>query len=87
MQLYLFIYLFILLLYNTSKEYNSEIGTKKKKVFGFFGKDYVRTKIVINNETLEQVSQFTYLSCSMSYQFSIDVEFKLEKFFTINRYY
>jgi len=31
-------------------------------------------------ETLEQVSQFTYLDCSISYQFSNDVEFKLAKF-------
>jgi len=38
---------------------------------------------------LEQVSQFTYLCCSISYQFSNDVEFKLAKFLqlisTINR--
>jgi len=76
------------LLYNISKEYNLEIATKKKKVFGFIGTDQLRTKIIINDETPEQVSQFTYidcsishqftyLGCSISYQFSIDVEFKL----------
>jgi hypothetical protein len=32
------------------------------------------------DETLEQVSQFTYLGCSISYQFSNDVEFKSAKF-------
>ena len=64
-----------------------EIATKNMKVFGFVGTDHLRTKIAINNETLEQVSQFTYLGCSISYQFSNDVEFKLSKFFTINRYY
>ena len=32
------------------------------------------------DETLEQVSQFTYLGCRISYQFSNDVEFKLAKF-------
>jgi len=36
--------------------------------------------LIINDETLEQVSQFTYLGCSISYQFSGDVEFKLAKF-------
>jgi hypothetical protein len=36
--------------------------------------------MIISDETLEQVSQFTYLGCSMSYQFSNDVEFKLTKF-------
>jgi len=57
-----------------------EIATKKTKVFDFVGTDHLRTKIIINDETLEQVSQFTYLSCSISYQFSNDVEFKLAKF-------
>jgi len=50
------------------------------KVFGFTGADHLRTKIIINDETLEQVSQFTYLSCSISYQFSNDIESKLAKF-------
>jgi len=63
-----------------SKEYNLEIATKKTKVFGFVGTDHLRTKIIINNETLEQVSEFTYLGCSVSYQFSNDVESKLAKF-------
>jgi len=70
----------VYLLYNISKEYNLEIATKKMKVFGFFGNDHLRTKIIINDETLEQVSQFTYLGCSLSYQFFNDVEFKLTKF-------
>ena len=61
------------------KEYNLEIATKKAKVFGFVGTDHIRTKIIINNETPEQVSHFTYLGCSISYQFSNDVEFKLAK--------
>ena len=34
---------------------------KETKVFGFVGTDHLRTKIIINNEKLEQVSQFTYL--------------------------
>ena len=46
----------------------------------FVGTDHLRTKIIINDETLEQVSEFTYLRCSISYQFSNDVEFKLAKF-------
>ena len=57
-----------------------ETATKKTKVFGFVGIDHLRTKIIINNETLEQVNQFTYLGCSISYQFSNDVESKLAKF-------
>ena len=70
----------VYLLNSISKEYNLEFATKKTKVFGFVGADHLRTKIIINNETLEQVSQFTYLGCSISYQFSNDVESKLAKF-------
>ena len=44
-----------------------EIATKKTKVFGFVGKYHLRTKIIVNDERLEQVSQFTYLGCGISY--------------------
>jgi hypothetical protein len=54
----------VYLLYKISKEYNLEIATK---IFGFVGTDHLRTKIILNDETLEQVSQFTYLGCSVSY--------------------
>jgi len=57
----------VYLLYNISKEYNLEIATKKTKVFGFVGTDHLRTKVIISDETLEQVSQFTYVGCSISY--------------------
>jgi len=67
-------------LYNKSKEFNLEIATNKTKVFGFVGTDHLRAKIIINDEILEQVNQFTYLGCSLSYQCSNDVEFKLAKF-------
>jgi len=50
------------------------------KVFGFVETDHLRTKIIINDETLVQVSQFTYLGCSIFYQFSNDVKFKLATF-------
>jgi len=53
---------------------------KNTKVFGFAGTDHLRTKIIINDETLKQVNQFTYLGCGMSYQFSNDVESKMAKF-------
>jgi len=79
----------VYLLYKISKEYNLEITTGKTKVFGFVGTDHLRAKIIINDETLDQVNQFTYLGCSISYQFSNDVELNLAKFLqligTINR--
>jgi len=41
---------------------------------------FIVYKIIVNVETLEQISQFTYLGCSVSYLFSNDVEPKLAKF-------
>jgi hypothetical protein len=70
----------VYLLYNKSEVCNLEIATNKTKVFGFVGTDHLRTKIIINDEILEQVNQFNYLGCSISYQYSNDVEFKLAKF-------
>ena len=61
-------------LYNKSKEFNLEIATNKTKVFGFVGTDHLRAKIIINDEILEQVNQFTYLGCSLLCQCSNDVE-------------
>jgi len=54
-----------------------KLPQKKTKVFGFVGADHLKTKIILNDETLEQISQFAYLGCSISYQFSNDVESKL----------
>jgi len=56
-----------------------EIATKKDESISF-GTDNTRTKIIINDETLEQFSQFTNLGYGISYQFPNDVEFKLAKF-------
>ena len=53
----------------------NDTRTPQCQVFGFVGTDQLRTKIIINNETLEQVKQFTYLACNVSYQFCNDVEF------------
>ena len=39
----------------------------------------LKKKIIINDETLEQTSQFTNLRCITSYKFSNDVELKLAK--------
>ena len=46
----------VYLLYSISKEYNLEIATKKTKIFGFVGADHLRTKIIINDETLQKLA-------------------------------
>jgi len=56
-----------------------ETATKKTRVFGFAETDHLRTKIIKNDETLEQFKQFTYPGCSISHQFSNDVESNLAK--------
>ena len=48
----------VYLLYNISKEYNLEIAAKMTEVFGFVEADQLRTKIIINDETVEQVQSF-----------------------------
>jgi hypothetical protein len=70
----------VYLLNKIFKDYILEIARKKTKVFDFVGSDHLRTKMIINAETLEHVSQFTYLGRSISYQFFNDVESKLAKF-------
>jgi hypothetical protein len=46
----------------------------------FLGKDPVRSKICINNKTLEQVITFNYLGCALSYEGEKDVPSKISKF-------
>jgi len=58
---------------------------QKTNVFGFLGADHLGTKIIINDETLELFSEFTYLDCSICYHFSNDVESKLEKLLQLIR--
>ena len=40
----------------------------------------MKTKIVINNTTLEQVNRFKYLVCSVSYESEYDIREKMYKF-------
>jgi len=71
----------VYLLHRISKEYNFEIVTKRGRCLVFFGTDYLRIKTIINGKKMEQFSQFTYLGCSISYQFSNDVEFNKQHFY------
>ena len=46
----------------------------------FKGKEPIRTKIVIENEVIEQVSHFNYLGCDLTYEYENEVQQKLHKF-------
>jgi len=49
-------------------EYGFKISVQKKKSMAFKGWDTVRTKIVIDNKTIEQVNLFNYLGNTISYE-------------------
>jgi hypothetical protein len=46
----------------------------------FCGKWPVRSKLILDNRPIEQVSKFIYLGCQLSHQGEVDVNHKLEKF-------
>jgi hypothetical protein len=71
------------------KEYHLEISIPKTKVLPFHGKTPVRSKIVINNDPMQQVSHFWYLESVVSYKKDNDIETKPQRYEiicgTINR--
>jgi hypothetical protein len=50
------------------------------KIMAFSGKDPDRSKIYINNKTLEQVNTFNYLGYILSYEGEKDMPAKISKF-------
>jgi hypothetical protein len=56
------------------------ISIKKTKIMVFSGKDPVRSKICINNKTLEQVNTFNYLGYILSYEGEKDMPSKISQF-------
>jgi hypothetical protein len=55
-------------------------STKKTKIMAFRGKYPTTTKILIYNETTEQVSHFKYLGCDVMYEINNDIQNELNKF-------
>lgn len=64
----------------TSKKYNMRISSSKTKVMAFKGKYPVRCKIVVNDKIIEQVSNFVYLGCDVSYDRPKDLRNKVNRF-------
>lgn len=62
------------------KDYNLKISLTKTKAMGFLGTRHLRTKIVIEDKIIEQVSSFNYLGCNVSYCENNDVNNKINKF-------
>ena len=61
-----------------AREYSLTISVRKTKTTAFKGKYPARTKIVINNSTLEQVSRFKYLGCAVSCESEYDIREKID---------
>ena len=50
-----------------TRKFNLKISTTKAKSMDFQGKEHMRTKIVMNGKITEQVRDFNYLGCNISY--------------------
>lgn len=66
-----------------SSDYNLKISTTKTQILAFRGKYPVRSKIILNGTTLEQVAAFNYLGCYVTYNEDKDLSVKLNKFQSI----
>lgn len=57
-----------------------EISPEKTKAMAFKGSYPVRTKIILENKAIEQVSKFNFLGCEITYTTETDINNKLNKF-------
>ena len=64
----------------SKRKFNFKISTTKTKSMGFQGKEHMRTKIVMNGKIIEQVRDFNYLGCNISYCERKEVNNKVNKF-------
>jgi hypothetical protein len=56
-----------------SNNYNFNISTTKAKVMAFQGKYTIRSKIILNNKSItEQVYNFNYIVCNVTYKYDDD---------------
>lgn len=46
----------------------------------FCGQSHIRYKVVIDNEIIEQINDFNYFRCNVSYCNKEDINFKLNRF-------
>jgi hypothetical protein len=62
-----------------SNNYNFNISTTKTKVIAFQWKYPIRLKIILNNKSItEQVSNFNYLGCNVTYKYDEDLNDKFQ---------
>lgn len=62
-------------------DYNLKVSNKKFNVIAFQGMSPpVRSKLVLNNLTIELASYFNCLGCLLSYEQETELDFKLNNF-------
>jgi predicted SPOUT superfamily RNA methylase MTH1 len=79
-QVYLFIYVCLHLI---ARKYKMTISSTKTKSMAMWGNHIQRVKIVINDNIIEQVTDFKYLGYRIS-EFKSDLEDKLQTYNKIN---
>ena len=63
--------------------YNIKISVQKTKIMASVSKYTVRTKSVLNNKIIQQMSVIRYLGCDIIYDVNYDVDHKLDNFQSI----
>jgi hypothetical protein len=67
-----------------SNIYNFKISTTKTKVMASRGKYPIRSKVTLDDNSItEQVSDFNYLGCNVTYKYDEDLNKKINKFQSI----
>jgi hypothetical protein len=56
-----------------------QISPEKSETMSFLGQDPVRCNIVVDNKCLQQVKNFKFLDCEISYKNEGDIQQKLAK--------
>jgi len=71
---------YVYLLNQMSKDYNLKISTDKTKIMAFKVKHSVHSRIEIDGSILQQVKQFDYLGCELTFDGEPDFDQKINRF-------
>jgi hypothetical protein len=72
---------------NIMAAYNLEISHDEMKFIAFCGKYQLRSKIILNSQTIEQIQIFNNLGCDTSFNYDRDLSQKIYKFSICMWYY
>jgi hypothetical protein len=65
---------------NIVKDFGMDTSPGKSEMMVFLGQDPVRCKVIVENECLQQVKNFKYFSCEISYKNEKGIQQKLAAF-------